>query len=168
MSTTPEFLAAELEAGAFGPSMVQNEQALRIKAAAELRRLAAVEAERDRLRAENENLRTVMIAAAEEIHAHWDAHCDAEGYGPANLMHRLEKGIPAEYAYKAGDFQRLRAEVEALRADAERYRWLRESSANQWVHPLVVSQERTERGMHYAGPLTGRTLDAAVDEARKG
>lgn len=50
------------------------------------------------------NLKTVMIAAAEEIQAHWQAHCDAEGYGPANLMHRLEKGIPAQYGYTAGAF----------------------------------------------------------------
>lgn len=72
-------------------------------------------AELARLRADNENLRSVMIAAAEEILEHWDAHCDADGYGPANLMHRLEAGIPSEYGYKAGDFARLRAEVEELR-----------------------------------------------------
>ena len=64
----------------------------------------------DRLTADNENLRSVMIAAAEEIHEHWDAHCDEEGYGPSNLMRRLEEGLPAEYAYKAGDFARLQRE----------------------------------------------------------
>lgn len=80
--------------------------------AAERERWAA---ELSRLRADNENLRSVMIAAAEEILEHWDAHCDADGYGPANLMHRLEAGIPSEYGYKAGDFARLRAEVEELR-----------------------------------------------------
>jgi hypothetical protein len=75
----------------------------------------------DRLRAEvaslkeeNENLCTVMIAAAEEIHEFWDAHCDEEGYGPANLMHRLERGIPAEYGYKAGDFERMMKERDTL------------------------------------------------------
>lgn len=77
-------------------------------------RMRRVKAERElsRLTAENENLQSVMIAAAEEIHEHWGAHCDSEGYGPANLMHRLEKGIPAEYAYKAGDFARLTAELD--------------------------------------------------------
>lgn len=69
----------------------------RYEAAAELRRLHE----------ENENLCSVMIAAAEEIAEHWDAHCDEEGYGPANLMHRLERGIPAQYGYKAGDFAEL-------------------------------------------------------------
>ena len=66
-------------------------------------------AELRRLHEENENLCSVMIAAAEEIAEHWDAHCDEEGYGPANLMHRLEKGIPAQYGYKAGDFAELQA-----------------------------------------------------------
>lgn len=76
---------------------------------------AAVELRR--LHEENENLCSVMIAAAEEIAEHWDAHCDEEGYGPANLMHRLEKGIPAQYGYKAGDFARLQnANKELLEA----------------------------------------------------
>ena len=56
---------------------------------------------------ENQKLRTVLIAAAEEIHAHWAAHCDADGYGPQNLMRRLEEGIPSEYGYTAGAFAQL-------------------------------------------------------------
>ena len=67
-----------------------------------------------RLNEEIENLKSVMIAAAEEIQAHWQAHCDKEGYGPANLMHRLEKGIPANYNYKAGDFEKLTKRLENL------------------------------------------------------
>lgn len=67
------------------------------------------------LRNKIDSLKTVMIAAAEELHKHWDAHCDAEGYGPSNLMHRLEQGIPSEYLYKAGDFERLRQENMNLR-----------------------------------------------------
>jgi regulator of replication initiation timing len=72
-------------------------------------------AEVERLREENAELRTVMVAAAEEIHAHWGAHCDSEGYGPANLMRRLEEGIPAEYGYTAGRFAELQAESAAER-----------------------------------------------------
>lgn len=56
--------------------------------------------------------KTVMIAAAEEIAAHWDAHCDAEGYGPQNLLRRLEEGIPSEYGYTAGAFAELKARAE--------------------------------------------------------
>lgn len=61
-------------------------------------------------------LKTVMIAAAEEIAAHWEAHCDAEGYGPQNLLRRLEEGIPSEYGYTAGAFAALTAERNAPRA----------------------------------------------------
>jgi hypothetical protein len=85
------------------------------------------------LEAEAAALRTVMIAAAEEIHAHWEAHCDAEGYGPQNLMRRLEEGIPSEYGYTAGAFEALRAEVAALKADAERYRLLRRYRVDSYI-----------------------------------
>ena len=87
------------------------------EAADALEQQAAQIAEKD---AEIARLKTVMIAAAEEIGAHWDAHCDAEGYGPVNLLRRLEQGIPSEYGYTAGAFARMEAEVDALRADAER------------------------------------------------
>ena len=60
------------------------------------------------LEKDNADLRTVMIAAAEEILQHWQAHCDAEGYGPENLVRRLEMGIPSEYGYTAGAFEKLR------------------------------------------------------------
>lgn len=56
-----------------------------------LREIETLQAEVERLKGENANLKTVMVAAAEEIHQHWDAHCDAEGYGPTNLIRRLEK-----------------------------------------------------------------------------
>lgn len=69
------------------------------------------------LKEDNENLKSVMIAAAEEIQAHWSAHCDAEGYGPANLMHRLEKGIPARYGYTAGAFARQDQRIKELEND---------------------------------------------------
>ena len=42
---------------------------------------------------QRDELLTVMKAAAVEIQEHWDAHCDAEGYGPVNLVHRLEHGL---------------------------------------------------------------------------
>jgi len=94
---------------------------LALDAAAELRRLYQLAMDQHTeiygLRAEARLLKTVMVAAAEEIAEHWDAHCDEEGYGPANLMHRLEKGIASEYAYKAGDFARLQeANKELLEA----------------------------------------------------
>lgn len=126
-------------------------------------------------------LKTVMIAAAEEIHAHWDAHCDAEGYGPANLMRRLEEGIPAEYGYTAGAFAELKAEVERLRAaadaalaaappapdaqarDAARYRLWRDAYANgnngTEIDPLLMA---------LSDAWTPDAVDAAIDAAMQG
>jgi hypothetical protein len=69
--------------------------------------VSPLQAELQQARQEIDRLKTVMIAAAEEIQAHWEAHCDSDGYGPANLMHRLEKGIPEQYGYTAGAFTKL-------------------------------------------------------------
>lgn len=88
----------------------------------------------ERLTKENADLKTVMVAAAEEIQAHWSAHCDAEGYGPANLMRRLEEGIPSEYGYTAGTFERLTKERDALRLDADLLTWVLE-------HPETAAEE---------------------------
>ena len=67
------------------------------------------------LTAKNEeiaNIKSVIIAAAEEIQKHWQSHCDEDGYGPANLMRRLEKGIPSQYGYTAGAFMRQKELVD--------------------------------------------------------
>jgi hypothetical protein len=83
--------------------------------------LRARESENKTLREDNENLVSVMIAAAEEIQQHWQAHCDEEGYGPANLMLRLEKGIPANYpGYKFGAFTKMQAEIDRLKSEKEK------------------------------------------------
>jgi hypothetical protein len=108
MTETPETLAQRLRAHDISHFDLD---ALAYEAAAALEAQAAQIAE----------LKSVMIAAAEEISAHWDAHCDAEGYGPSNLMHRLEQGIPSQYGYTAGAFAALKAERDALAAQiAER------------------------------------------------
>jgi hypothetical protein len=74
------------------------------------------------LRADIANLHTTMMAAAVEIQAHWDAHCDAEGYGPANLMHRLERGIASQYGYDAKTIVEMQKNCDSLRAEVERLR----------------------------------------------
>ena len=130
------------------------------------------------------NLHTTMFAAAVEIQAHWEAHCDAEGYGPANLMHRLERGIASQYGYDAKTLQRveaerdqlktdlhiatddaaqmlastqsLRSERDQLRAEVERYRHLR--NGQSW--PAVFASHDAPE------PLRGDDLDTALDHAR--
>jgi len=68
---------------------------------------------------------------------------------------------------RADEIAKLRAELAEAKKDATRYRWLRNNSANQYDHPLVVSQSRTPEGMHYIGPVFGRTLDTAIDAAMR-
>ena len=53
--------------------------------------------EKGQLEREIKGLKQVMLAAYDEILEHWNAHCDTEGYGPANLMRRLKEGIPTNY-----------------------------------------------------------------------
>lgn len=125
-----------------------NQTARAMSQAAALLRSQAAEIEA--LQKQIANLKTVMIAAAEEIHAHWDAHCDADGYGPQNLMRRLEEGIPSEYGYTAGAFQ-------ALRADAERYQWVRE-------HASAYDLDRAWTARENSGSLDA--FDSTIDAAR--
>lgn len=118
-------------------------------------RIAELEAERD-------NLHTTMLAAAVAIQAHWDAHCDAEGYGPSHLMHRLERGIASRYDYDAATLQRveterdqLRAEVERLNPNAERWEWTADGNNFDEVFALLTDPK-----------LTTYELTRAVDAAR--
>lgn len=70
-----------------------------------------------KLEAEIAELHTTMMAAAVEIQEQWEHHCDAEGYGPANLMHRLERGIAAKYGYDAKTMVRMDKRIEELEAE---------------------------------------------------
>lgn len=68
------------------------------------------------------------------------------------------------HAEKAAE-RALREGMAMHEQDAKRYRWLRDSSPNQYEHPIVVSQRRTGEGITYVGPLAWNELDAAIDAA---
>ena len=118
---------------------------------------------------DNANLRTVMIAAAEEIATHWTAHCNAEGYGPINLLRRLQEGIAAQYGYTGGGWARINSELATLRTqlaamtaerDAERAKVavLREALAGIelfFVRPGETINEKFERIGHVFHKATG-------------
>lgn len=72
----------------------------------------------------------------------------------------------------ADEIARLRAECEALRADAERYMWLKDAR-RLYLGPIVC--DRHKKGWRYviadirsSVPRHIDTLDAAIDAARKG
>lgn len=103
---------------------------------------AALAAQAEAHKAEVERYKSTMIAAAEEIHAHWDAHCDAEGYGPQNLQRRLEEGIPAGYGYTAGAFATLTAERDALRSERDALK----ADAEQWRRWTLLNTPAARTG----------------------
>ena len=70
----------------------------------EPRKVEALQAEVTRLARENLRLRTVMMAAHEEITEHWVSHCDNEGYGPQNLVRHLHDGT----GYYPGMLEKIR------------------------------------------------------------
>ena len=129
--------------------------------------------------AENAKLKTVMIAAAEEIKAHWDAHCDADGYGPLNLMRRLEEGIPSQYGYTAGRFAELERERNALRAELAKHQesefhpdWsllvaTREGLAEhqQMIVTLREALKLVRANLLHRFPTSGSLLVAEIDAA---
>jgi len=55
-------------------------------------KVLALQAEVTRLSQENLRLRTVMLAAHDEIAERWESHRDAEGYRPHDLMLQLKSG----------------------------------------------------------------------------
>ncbi len=136
------------------------------------------------LREELNGALATMMAAAVEIQEHWDAHCDMDGYGPANLMRRLEKGYcNSGYGYSAetvvkltNEIDDLHAEIETLRAQLARYTRRSESGESlsdaydmadeieslraQLACPCGISQESREtRKLCSAGTCPPCTAD---------
>ena len=111
------------------------------------------------LREENARLKTVMIAAAEEIHAHWDAHCDTEGYGPQNLQHRLEEGIPSEYGYTAGAFEEIRKRAESAEAELTHLK-AQETALQERVRELEAKRDSLSRALSEHIKAADERIDA--------
>lgn len=79
--------------------------------------LVALVVERDSLKADIKKYLTTAMAAAVEIQEHWDAHCDSEGCGPANLIRRLENGFAESYGYTAKSLVEMTAERDSLETE---------------------------------------------------
>lgn len=92
--------------------------------------------------------------------------------GP-NEIEKMAKEKPDECFLKGSGVLRLTGAIRELerqnaelRKDAERYRQLRNKSALQFEHPIVVSQHHeVGEGMRYMGPVIDRELDRLVDYA---
>ena len=67
------------------------------------------------------------------------------------------------------ELQKAEAENAALRKDAERYRWLRDTHKQGAKNPhgegIVVVTDRPSKEPRYIGPLGWELLDTAIDAA---
>ena len=60
-------------------------------------------------------LQQLIVAAAEEIDENYEALCDEDGAGPANLLRRLNEQLGGNYpGYSAGAFRELKESKESL------------------------------------------------------
>ena len=74
------------------------------------------------------------------------------------------KRLPSIVRTLNDEIARLRAELEAARVDAERYRWLRQSDLDENFKPYIHAPEND---MEFWA-LKGEYADAAIDAARGG
>ena len=111
------------------------------------------------LREEISDLHTTMMAAAVEIQEHWQAHCDEEGYGPANLMNRLERGIAAQYGYTAQTVVQIEAERDTLRQQLAE----REATIARLETGIPRIQEQSHQMRQQRDRLAGLLADVKAD-----
>lgn len=99
---------------------------------------------------------------AEAVDALWlNMHC----HTILGLLAEIDRLVPFEEAYATACHvrNRLIRENEALRKDAERYRWLRQASATDGEHTHGVCIDLWENGCGFE--VTLEEADAAVDTA---
>ena len=119
----------------------------------------------DNLRKQFLSLRMLANSNAKMVH-HWRAQCDRETReallaNAASVNAERDTNSMLTDALETAERERdqLRAEVDALRKDAERYRWLRDPCSGA-EHVIYYS-----RGDYGRGLMSGSMLDAAIDAA---
>jgi len=81
------------------------------------------------------------------------------------LADDVEKHWAINRAYET--LRQCADEIDAMKEDAERYRWLRNDSINaSWKTPTVTAY--CPDGINVDNVLDGERLDDAIDRARKG
>lgn len=100
----------------------------------------------------------VKMSVAERLARYWTAtNCQGE-YLYSSLDLREDT---------AAELRRLAAEVEALRADAERYRWLRDNNASWSWAPARYSASLVTGFAAFGTGYLGFGLEDAIDAAKK-
>lgn len=123
----------------------------------------------DNLRKQFQSLRMLANSNAKMVH-YWRAQCDRETRetllaNAASVNAERDTNSMLTDALETAERERdqLRAEVERLRKDAERYRWLR--MADWWRSPLCVIRNPKEQAKPGSDCPSRTRLDEAVDAA---
>lgn len=101
--------------------------------------------------AEIETLRTELSASRAELDALNEAQAVGDGTISGSLLHWHQRALAAE-----SDLAESRAEVEGLKKDAERYRWLRDHAGKDEDQVEIFIEQESYAPGH---------LDAQVDAA---
>lgn len=88
------------------------------------------------------------------------AELEKEG---ASLKEVMSFGAWSEYLACKAERDQLRAEVERLMADAERYRWLRDNLESEWA--ICEWQDDPDGLGYYRDARAPEFVDAAIDHA---
>lgn len=119
----------------------------------------------DNLRKQFQSLRMLANSNAKMVH-YWRAQCDREtreallaNAASVNAERDTNSMLTDALLTAERERDQLRAEVDALRKDAERYRWLRDPYSGA-EHVIYYS-----RGDYGRGLMSGSMLDAAIDAA---
>lgn len=101
--------------------------------------------------------------------SHWIEHTDQDGHPRRDQL--TLSGALIFLSEKAAERDRLEAESERLREDAERYRWLRDNMTFHDINPYAtgtgILTPVYRKWFHDSNALHANTLDAAIDAARK-
>ena len=84
---------------------------------------------------------------------------------------KMRASHPEAACYDVPTWNKLKAENEALRKDAERYRYLRGDSATEFGEPWAITRYEPGDERNIDGgtcPLIFAELDSAIDSAMKG
>ena len=158
-------LIADLEEARNG---MKHSCAIRLK-----KEIERLEGERDQLKAENERLKTLRstterdLAQELEVWRHGPSCWNCGDTGDVHDMVGEWRGQcdcnAAKLIEVASERDQLKADNEALRKDAERYRWLRID--DWWRSPMCVIRNPKDQAKLGSDCPSSDRLDAAIDAA---
>jgi chromosome segregation ATPase len=84
-------------------------------------KIASLESQLEERDNKIERLKTTLVAGAEFIKENWDKLCDEDGYGPQNLLLRMDGTLNSSgySGYSAGEFDRINKELSEAKKEID-------------------------------------------------